>query len=103
MKTWKNAWQEFKGSVYHNFDFPLKRIFVYIEENQKIIAGISATEHSIKTIFGEKKILQAHGNQFFKNSSSLNSLLEKFKEESKKYFYATVMPSPLNTLEKEFI
>ena len=74
-----------------------KKIFVIkIEENDEIKAQVNAIEQEILTPLGKKKILFCEGTPIFENKEHGLQILNKFKEESKRYFYGLIRPSVLN-------
>ena len=73
-----------------------KFVVIKIEENNQVKAKINAIEQEIITPLGKKKILFCEGTPIFENKEHGLQILNKFKEESKRYFYGLIRPSVLN-------
>lgn len=97
-EKWALLWKKSKGSVFQSYNFLqsgsnkiVKQI--KIEQNNELVAAIGAYEIKVKTPLGERRILEAHGTPLALSSDLMLELLEKYKEESKNYWYGTITPS----------
>ncbi|PIN93091.1 hypothetical protein COU54_04325 [Candidatus Pacearchaeota archaeon CG10_big_fil_rev_8_21_14_0_10_31_24] len=111
-EKWVKLWEKGKGGVYQSWEWIVlqeklsnKPIFLSIEDskNGDFLAGICAFEKTLKTPLGEKKILTVRGSPIFLDYNSGAKVLENFKNESKKYFYGTIMPSVRHDKEALFM
>jgi lipid II:glycine glycyltransferase (peptidoglycan interpeptide bridge formation enzyme) len=107
--NWRELWGKCNGSIYQSWEWAeinrAKRrepIFVTVEQDGKLKAGILCFEQEMKTPLGVKKALFSEGTPLYLDSESLIEVLKKFKEESKRYFYGFIRPTFFNSNEENF-
>ena len=97
---WKKLWEKCSGSVYQSWEWAeinrakgKEPIFIDIEKEGELKAGILCFAIEIKTPIGTKKMLFSEGTPIALDNVHLAELLGKFKEESRKYFYGFIRPT----------
>lgn len=106
---WQSLWERCHGSVYQSWDWAESNkvsgkepIFLTIEENCELKAGILCFPVKIKTPFGIKTILFAEGTPLFLEKSAGEKILEVFRTEASRYFYGTIAPTAIDQREDIF-
>src|SRR3989338_7266053 len=109
MDSWIALLKESKGSVYQSPEWAKslemdgkKPTLIVIEESGQLKASLLAFQQEIITPLGKKKILFSEGTPLFVNDQYGIKILDKFKQESKKYFYGLIRPTVINSQNKLF-
>jgi lipid II:glycine glycyltransferase (peptidoglycan interpeptide bridge formation enzyme) len=100
---WKELWGKSERSVYQSLEWAnlkdkcgKKPIFITCFKDDALKSGIIAFEQTLSTPLGVKKILVSEGTPLYTDEDSLHEIINKFKQESKKYFYGTIVPTIIN-------
>jgi lipid II:glycine glycyltransferase (peptidoglycan interpeptide bridge formation enzyme) len=103
-QKWNELWKSCKGGVYQSIWWieiksllGHKPIFVTIEKNNKLTAGVCLFENDIKSFGFSKKILSAIGTPLFINREEGKELLDSLRKNYRNYFYITISPNVLFT------
>jgi lipid II:glycine glycyltransferase (peptidoglycan interpeptide bridge formation enzyme) len=106
---WRALWEKCSGSVYQSWEWAeLNRrsgrspIFIAVEDGKELKSGILCFEINAKTMFGSKKILFSEGSPLARSTAGFSEVLQKFKGESKNYFYGFIRPAFFNSSESAF-
>lgn len=108
--NWKKLWNAKNGSIYQSWEWAeinrlkgREPIFIGIEEDGELKAGILCFLIDIKTLLGSRKMLFSEGTPLALNEKYLGELLTKFKEESRIHFYGFIRPSFFDAEKTAFI
>lgn len=101
MEGIKELFEKCNGSVYQSEEWgDIKKragktpVLLKIEKDGDLKASLLCFENNIKfPVVGNKKILYSEGNPLFLEKEYGLEIIQKFKEESKKYFYGTISPT----------
>ncbi|MBI5391377.1 peptidoglycan bridge formation glycyltransferase FemA/FemB family protein [Candidatus Woesearchaeota archaeon] len=110
-KVWKELYQKYgkESSVYQSWEWAQlqekignKPLFLTVEQNQKITAGLVCIQKESEGRFRKKTVLFAEGNPLGTQQDQIK-LLEQYKTEAKKYnndIYAATVQQPVAIFEK---
>lgn len=111
-EEWEKLWSQAHGSVHQSWRYNEARknagdnpriFYIASSEKGKLAGGIIAYEKTIHSPLGKKKILEAHGSPLFIDKTAGAQLLKQFRRETTSYFYATISPAVLHSLESLFV